>query len=132
MKGVGGLRKRGAEATERPEVECEVRSRSLEVVVADVGSSITNAGFGAGNRRRPQLLEETLEENPEQPSYVGSKQRRGADVQKGGVLEVPSWGMRVTAELQREAAIPGEARKGREVRGCGRGPGVKGTGRGVP
>ena len=125
-------RESGIKPTDRLVYEHEVLSRSLEMAAAHDGINIRNVAFAEYLMRRLQLLEEAVAENPEQPSYEGSKHYMGVEERKGGALMAPTLRAHVAAELQRETAILKEKRKAREARGGGRGPGAKGAGRGEP
>ena len=66
--------------------------------------------------RRLQLIEEAVNEDPNNPTYEHARHYMGAEERKGGALMAPSLRAHVAAELGREAAILKERRKVREAR----------------
>lgn len=79
--------------------------------------------------RRNQLIENSIAESPDNPSFEGARHFMGYGEERGGALVSPGLRSHVASEWGREAAILKEKRKAREAKdaakGNGRGGGKK-------
>jgi hypothetical protein len=113
--------------------EHEIISRVIELAVTVDGINPKQLECFEFLLRRMQLMEESVAENPANPSFEGAEFFMGTGERRGGALVAPALRAHVAAELSREAAILKEKRKARESRfgkGGGRGAGAADGGAG--
>ena len=96
--------------------EHEALSTVLQYAVVHDRLNATNLACLELALRRLQLHETAVAENPDQPSYEGSRHFLGSTERRGGALIAPSLSAHVATELGREAAIQKEKRKARDGR----------------
>jgi len=106
----------GVLKTDRCTYEHEVLSRMLDIAATRDMLNLKNMAWVEYALRRLQLIEEAVNEDPNNPTYEHARHYMGAEERKGGALMAPSLRAHVAAELGREAAILKERRKVREAR----------------
>ena len=108
--------------------EHSVLSRAVQLGATVDGINVMNSVAFELLLRRLQLIEEAVNEVPDQPSFEGARHFMGIADARGGAYVAPSLKRFVADELGKEAAIMKEKRKAREARKGN--PGQKGGGRG--
>ena len=100
--------------------EHEVLSRIIEILATVDGVNLRQSEAAELTLRRLQLIEESVSENPDEPSMEGAEHYMGVGEQRGGALVSPGLRAYVARELSKQAAVLKEKRKAREAKGGGK------------
>ena len=115
------VKESGVKPNDRSEYEHNVLFKALDAAVTTDRLNIKNLLVAEILLRRKQLLEESIAENPDNPSFEGAEYYMGTEERPGGALVAPGLKKHVAEQFAKEAAILKEKRKAREAKKGGKG-----------